>query len=117
MTTTNPFDLILSELAELKAEVRKIRAPEPPTKQPENLTIDQAIQILEENGLPITRAQIYKFSHLGEIPASRIGKRLVFNRKDLLNWLESRKVAKIPPQKMAAEKLAQSARRRERVRA
>lgn len=117
MTTTNPFDLILSELAELKAEIRKIRAPEPPSKPPENLTIDQAIEFLKENGLPIAKAEIYKKSSLGKIPCDRIGKRLVFSRKDLLNWLEARKIEKVSPERRAAEKLAQSARRRERAQA
>lgn len=116
MTVPNPFDVILSELADIKSEVRKMRQPEPPAKQPENLTIDQAIELLEENGLPITRANIYKLSHLGEIPVSRIGKRLVFSRRNLLSWIEFRKVEKISPATIAVEKLAISARRRERAR-
>lgn len=117
MTVLNPFDVILSELADIRSEVRKLRQPEPPAKQPENLTIDQAIELLQDNGLPITRAQIYKLSHLGKIPASRIGKRLVFSRKSLLNWIESRKVEKVSPATIAAEKLARSAQRRERAQA
>jgi hypothetical protein len=116
MTISNPFDLILSEIEELKTEVRKIRVPGPPEKQSENITIDQAIQLLIDNGYPTTKAQVYKLSHLGEIPASRIGKRLVFSRKALLNWIESRKIAKVSPQRMAAEKLASLVRNRERSR-
>ena len=115
MTTTNPFDLILSELAELKAEIRKIKTPETPIKQPENLTIEQAIEFLKENGLPIAKAQVYKLSFQNEIPASRIGKRLVFSRKDLLNWLAMRTIEKVSPQRKAAEKLSKSANRRERA--
>ena len=115
ITVQNPFEAILSKLAELKAEIRKIKPPEPPAKLPDALTIDQAIQFLEENGLPVTKAQVYKLSFLNEIPASRIGKRLVFSRKDLLTWIQARTIPKVSPQQKAAEKLAQSARRRERA--
>lgn len=116
MTVLNPFDVILSELADIRSEVRKLRQPEPPVKLPENLTVDQAIELLQDNGLPITLATLYKKTHLGEIPASRIGKRLVFSRKKLLNWIESRRVEKVAPATIAAEKLARSAQRRERAR-
>lgn len=116
MTVSNPFDLILSEIEELKFEVRKLKAPEPQFTPPENLTPQQALELLEENALPSTMAQLYKLSSLGEIPVSRIGKRLVFSRKDLLEWIESRKIFKVSSRDKAAEKLANSARRRERAR-
>ena len=74
-----------------------------------------AIDFLKENGLPIAKAQVYKLSFQNEIPASRIGKRLVFSRKDLLNWLAMRTIEKVSPQRKAAEKLSKSANRRERA--
>lgn len=116
MTVLNPFDLILSEIEELKYEVRKLKAPEPQVIPPENLTPRQALELLAENALPSTLAQLYKLSSLGEIPVSRIGKRLVFSRKELLNWIESRKIVKVSSSVLASEKLAISARRRERAR-
>lgn len=87
-----------------------------PAAQPENLTLDQAVDFLRENALPTTKAQLYKLTSLGEIPVCKVGKRLVFSRKDLLNWLESRKTIKVSSHVHAAEKLANSARRRERAR-
>lgn len=113
----NPFEILEKKLNRiegllytLKEEIDSLKDTKKYGK--ENLTIDQAIELLEENGLPITKAQIYKLSFLGEIPASRIGKRLIFSREDLLSWIESRKVMKVPPARMAAEKLAESVKRR-----
>lgn len=117
MTVSNPFDQIFSELADIKSEVRKLRQPEPPAKQSDNLTIDQAVEFLKENGDPKTKATVYKNSCLGEIPCDRIGKRLVFSRKKLESWIESRRVEKVAPATIAAEKLARSAQRRERAQA
>lgn len=104
--SANPFDLILSELAELRIEVRKIRIPETPTKLPDNLTVDQALSLLADNGYPTTKANLYKMSAISEIPCSRIGKRLVFSRKTLLNWVESLKVEKLTPRQKASNQLS-----------
>lgn len=117
MTVLNPFDAIFSKLEDIQSDVRKLRQPEPPAKQSDNLTIDQAVEFLKENGDPHTKATVYKKSCLGEIPASRSGKRLLFSRKKLENWIESRRVEKVAPATIAADKLARSAQRRERAQA
>lgn len=105
-TIPNPFEIILSELAELKTEIRKIRLPNTVEKLPDSLTPDQAISFLSENGYPTTKANIYKLSSQGEIPCFRNGGRLIFSRRDLLIWLDSRNVKKTTPSERAINQLS-----------
>ena len=58
-------------------------------QQAEVMNIDDAIEFLKENGLPITKKSLYGKTFSGAIPFKRIGKRLVFSRKELLQWLDS----------------------------
>jgi len=53
------------------------------------MLIDEALKFLMENGRPTSRSTLYKETSLGWIPSKRIGKRRVFSRKDLKNWLDT----------------------------
>lgn len=55
---------------------------------------------------------IYKKSFLGEIPCSRMGKRLVFSRKELTNWLQSQTIRKQSPEETATKHLQKEATKR-----
>lgn len=55
---------------------------------------------------------IYKKSFLGEIPCSRMGKRLVFSRKELTNWLQSQTIRKQSPEETATKHLQKEANKR-----
>lgn len=109
------LDERLSNIEKLLINLNSVKK-EIPAAQPENLTLDQAVVFLHENALPTTKAQLYKLTSQGEIPVFKVGKRLVFSRKELLNWIESRKIVKVSSNVLASEKLAISARRRERAR-
>lgn len=61
---------------------------------PEKLSKDQAIAYLTENGFPTTTGNLYKMTANNEIPCARIGKRLIFSRNDLANWIEVRSISK-----------------------
>ena len=76
---------------------------------PEKLSKDQALDFLAENGLPTTSGNIYKLSANNEIPCARIGKRLIFSKTDLLNWIESRSVSKTDSIEKTAIQVAKSA--------
>jgi predicted DNA-binding transcriptional regulator AlpA len=55
---------------------------------------------------------IYKKSFLGDIPCSRMGKRLVFSRKELTNWLQSQTIRKQSPEETATKHLQKEANKR-----
>lgn len=72
--------------------LEKFQATRPEAKRelPENINIDQAVELLRENGYPTAKTQIYKFTSAGEIPYRKYGSVLVFSRAELLKWAESR---------------------------
>ena len=88
------------------------KAVTPPKKPaPDIMNIDDTLRFLKEQGLPMTKATIYNKTFKGTIPFKRIGKRIVFSRKELLQWLESRTT--IPETKSdAALRLAENARKK-----
>ena len=63
-------------------------------KFPEKLSKDQALALMAENGFPTTTGNLYKMTANNEIPCARIGKRLIFSKTDLINWIEYRSVNK-----------------------
>lgn len=108
-TVNNPFETILNELAEIRAAIGKIKHSETPVTLPDNLTVDQAIAHLKEMGLPTEKSQVYKLTANGTMPSDRIGKRLIFSRKELDQWVESKKYRRVTPTQKAAKLLADSA--------
>jgi hypothetical protein len=76
---------------------------------PEKLSKDQALAFLAENGFPTTSGNLYKMTANNEVPCARIGKRLIFSKTDLLNWIESRSVSKTDGIEKTAIQVAQSA--------
>ena len=79
--------------------------------QAEVMNIDDAVVFLKENGLPIPKKSLYGKTFSGTIPFKRIGKRLVFSRKELLQWIESR-TYRPHSQSDEALRLAESARKK-----
>ncbi len=55
---------------------------------------------------------IYKKSFNSEIPCSRLGKRLVFSRKELTAWLQSQTIRKQSPEETATKHLQKEATKR-----
>jgi|LSQX01.2.fsa_nt_gb hypothetical protein len=86
------FETMPRAIEELYEKLERIEAalssPEPETPLNDTMLIDEAIQFLKENGRPTSKSTIYKESSLGWIPAHRVGKRLVFSRKELRTWID-----------------------------
>lgn len=59
-------------------------------KTQQRLTLQSAISMLVENGYPISKSLIYKLTAQNKIPCSRFGKRLIFDRNELINWCKNR---------------------------
>lgn len=107
-TVNNPFETILNELSEIRADIRKLKQPEPPAFVPDSLTKEQAIEHLRDIGYPIRSGQFYKLTAKGTIPSKRIGKRLILSRKELDQWVESLKFERVTHKQRAAILLAES---------
>lgn len=67
------------------AEIKSIPLPAP---LPDRITLIEACELTGSS-----KSQLYKLSMLNQIPVSHFGKRLVFSRKELINWMESRTIS------------------------
>lgn len=84
-------------------EIKRIPAPNP---LPDRCSLDDASEITN-----LSKAQLYKETMNGTIPHEKYGKRLVFSRKALVEWIDSRTVKKISASDVMSDKLAKSAKR------
>lgn len=84
-------NIILTTPEELKSIVSEAIAGILPHKaeqksQIDTITLTDALKLLKENGYPTSKGKIYKLTSTGEIPCSHYGNKLVFSRKELLDW-------------------------------
>lgn len=54
----------------------------------DTISLADAIKLLDEYGMPTSKAKIYKLTSAGEIPYRKYGNKLVFSRKQLHEWME-----------------------------
>ena len=59
-------------------------------KPKENLSPAEAVEYLSELGFPTTRSSLYNLTFRNKIPYRKIGKRTVFTRQELSQWVEKR---------------------------
>ena len=57
-----------------------------PKNEPDNLTPDAAVGVLEQHGFLISKARLYKLTAKGDVPFRN---KLLFSRRELLSWAES----------------------------
>jgi len=82
-----------SRLVELiECSVSKLLKAETPKNVPENISgTTAAVSFLKENGFDLSESLFTKSTARGLIPCKRFhNKRLLFNKKDLLLWAESK---------------------------
>lgn len=60
-----------------------------PNNEPDNLTPDAAVGVLEQHGFLISKARLYKLTAKGDVPFRKYGNKLLFSRRELLSWAES----------------------------
>lgn len=63
-------------------------------EQPDTLSLKSALELLKEYGYDMSRAQMYKMTSGKEIPHKTFGNKLIFSRKELLEWAAERTKAK-----------------------
>ncbi|GHV49068.1 hypothetical protein FACS1894181_06830 [Bacteroidia bacterium] len=62
--------------------------------QIDTITLSGVLHLLEEHGYPTSKAKMYKLTSAGEIPFKTFGKKLVFSRKEVLEWAENQTKSK-----------------------
>ncbi len=76
---------------------------------PDTCSLAQAIAFLQENGYQLSKSKLYKLTSTGQVPFRHFGRRLIFSRKELLDWIKSQTVTRGNPSD-ALLTLAKSAR-------
>lgn len=110
-------DIIITTPEELKAIISEAMANAVPQVSnpkdlPDSITLETAVQVLEEFGFPTSKAKIYKLTSSGAMPFRKYGNKLVFSRKELLNWAEQQ--TKSPNVLNSMEKVFNNAKRKRR---
>ena len=81
LTTPEELRAIVSESVSQTLALRK--------NEPDNLTPDAAVGVLEQHGFLISKARLYKLTAKGDVPFRKYGNKLLFSRRELLSWAES----------------------------
>lgn len=108
--------IIITEENKLRSIVQEEVSKLLPTNQPtkteiDTMTLDSALAFLSEHGYPMSKAKLYKLTASEDIPCRKFGQKLVFSRKDLLQWAEKQTKPKSNKEETLLN-LARSARRK-----
>ena len=85
--------VIITGKEDLKQIIREVFAEISPPK-PEGpadhkyLNMDQLLDFFRQNNCRISQSQIYKLTRAKRTPHRKIGKSLLFNKEEILNWLD-----------------------------
>jgi hypothetical protein len=60
-----------------------------PASQIDSITLNDALELLCQYGFPTSKAKMYKLTSAGEVPCRTYGNKLVFSRKEILQWAEN----------------------------
>lgn len=66
-------------------EIKSLPSPEP---LPDRITLSEACELTNQS-----KSQVYKLTMLNEIPYQKFGKRLVFSRRALKEWMENNTIS------------------------
>ncbi len=78
----------------------------------DGMNVEDAARFITEQGIPATRATLYNLVYKEAIPYKKFGRRVVFSKKELLAWIESRTEHREDRRAAAALRLAESANRK-----
>jgi excisionase family DNA binding protein len=90
-------------LRESLEEIKSLPSPEP---LPDRITLQKAC-LLTGN----SKSQIYKLTMNEDIPFQKFGKRLIFSRKSLLQWMDERTISTPSAGNVMADRLSASAKK------
>ena len=101
---TDAVNAIIPKLADFR------RKNEP--AETDGMNVEDTARFLTEQGIPTTRATLYNHVYKNTIPYKKFGRRVVFSKKELLTWIESRTVHSEDKRAAAALRIAESANRK-----
>lgn len=89
LTTSEEIRAIVKEaVAEVMTEFAKSSKPETPQKASDLLNLREALAFLNENGYALAECTLRNKVYHKELPYQKVGRSVVFSRKELTSWLE-----------------------------
>jgi excisionase family DNA binding protein len=95
----------------LKDAIEELKSIQTPAPLPDRISLDEACIELGTKEKPASKAQVYKLTMNNEIPFQKFGKRLVFSRKALREWKESRTVSPSKASEIIASRVSAAAKK------
>lgn len=102
LTPVSVEDLV--NLIANEIELRMVKEPQKKEQVKDEMDIDETVKM---TGLK--KSAIYRNSWTGDMPCFRRGKRLVFSRKEIRQWLDDRTIRKTGISQSIAKHLAEVA--------
>lgn len=109
---TTPEQLQSLVCGAVRSILPELASYQPERPKPDAMGVDEALSFLENQAIPTKKSALYNLVFKEGIPYRKIGRRLVFSRKELLSWIESRTTHGGDREQRAALRLAQSANRK-----
>lgn len=111
---TTPAELraaIAEEIGKVVPKLADFRRKNEPVET-DGLTVEEAARFMTGQGIPTTRASLYNLVYKNAIPHRKFGRRTIFSKKELLEWIESRTVRPADKRAAAALRLARNVERK-----
>ena len=111
---TTPAELraaIAEEIGKVLPKLADFRRKNEPVET-DGMTVEDAARFMTGQGIPTTRASLYNLVYKNAIPHRKFGRRTIFSKKELLEWIESRTVRPADKQAAAALRLARNVERK-----
>ena len=101
---SDAVNAILPKLADFRRKNEPVES--------DGMNIEDAARFLTEQSVPTTRATLYNHVYKNTIPYKKVGRRIVFSKKALLAWVDSRTVRPEDKRTAATLRIAESANRK-----
>ena len=111
MTADQLRSIVADEVASILPKLADFRRKNEPIET-DGMNADTAARFITEQGIPTTRAALYNLVYKEAIPYKKFGRRTVFSRRELLQWIESRTVTRESRCATASRCIAESTNRK-----
>ena len=101
-------EIVADEVSAILPKLADFRRKNEPVET-DGMNVEDAARFLTEQGIPTTRATLYNQVYKNTIAYKKFGRRTVFSKKELREWIELRTVHSEDRRTAAALRIAQSA--------
>lgn len=108
LTTPEQLDVIVQNAIK---KVLPNKEEERNQKIPDSCSVEQALQFLLENGYKMSKSKLYKMTANRDLPFKYFGRRIIFSRNELLEWVEQQSIPSSNPNAVLLN-IAKDARRK-----